>query len=150
MHAHDCWCCKDYWEAVGNLEIPGQEEPSGEPPRKRARHSDAGPSRTDRAESSPRANDPNTARGRLQAINAEVSRQQLERERQEDLKLEAMRKSGRHRKWGRMPPRGTPERYWEIGFPSTQAQKEINEIADQQTEEWERWKARDERYRKKD
>lgn len=149
MHAHDCPCCKDYWDITAQAEAAmtrerGETEDAGSSSRvgvaaaaaaakKRPRRSEpagAGKSRATSGEAvfeqmralgaGTTSNGNRTADGNAEEENHEQDR----------LHNERLQKAGRHRAWGRPP--ATPEGYWDLGFPSTSRQNAINEAADRQ------------------
>ncbi|OBZ76376.1 hypothetical protein A0H81_03416 [Grifola frondosa] len=106
LHAGDCECCRDYYEAIGPL-----------PPRLQAplwRSPESTPSKPSRA----------SVRGKQQGANfdgdlAESSRQAAIAQHKGAI--------SRHRQqWTRA---STPPGYWDIGFPDTQQVSDINESA---------------------
>ncbi|PWN92813.1 hypothetical protein FA10DRAFT_263568 [Acaromyces ingoldii] len=101
MHAFDCECCRDYYEAVGP---PPETTALGDPVHETSEQREA----------------------RMQE-----HRQQL----------------SRHRAYG--PPELTPPGYWDIGFPTTQKQKQLNQLAEEEHERKRRQMATDPRYRKR-
>lgn len=147
MHAHDCPCCKDYWDVTEQAEAAmtrerGETEDAGSSSRlgvaaaaaaakKRPRRSEpAGISRATSGEAvfeQMRALGAGTTSNGSRTADGNAEEEGHEQDR---LHNERLQKAGRHRAWGRPP--ATPEGYWDLGFPSTSRQNAINEAADRQ------------------
>lgn len=157
MHAYDCPCCKGYWDITLRQEeeradatAAGEGEAEANKAKKRPRHSE--PSRKTGAD----VFEEMRALGRAEAAGAASTtrrttgdpyEENLEQTRLAQERRKALQKAGRHRAWGGPP--ATPEGYWEIGFPSTPRQEQINEAAERERER--RWREveGDPRYRKR-
>ncbi|CAO1623186.1 unnamed protein product [Sympodiomycopsis kandeliae] len=151
MHAYDCPCCKDYWDAVGHSTTAVSPTPplASRPARNMTRtgsdcnHSTSprtGAITIDGSDDEEEESYPNDTRW--------TSRRAHEQRRKEQQEQAARQKSGRHRAWGR--PAATPEGYWEIGFPDTPRKEEINDSAKRQRLQKLKQVANDPRYRRKE
>ncbi|UZJ55315.1 hypothetical protein CBS101457_004635 [Exobasidium rhododendri] len=96
MHAYDCACCSEYYMIVGDAPLR-------------------------------RFEDPRASRGERRKDTAEEEAERCsedERDEEEHKRQIHRQAISRHRDRG--PPASTPPGYWDVGFPNTQKQEEIN------------------------
>ncbi|EED78212.1 predicted protein, partial [Postia placenta Mad-698-R] len=104
MHAFDCECCREYYEAVGplpaRLQAPLWKSPQSTPSKRTARSE------------------------HLTSVDLDIDADEAE---QEQAIAKHRQEISRHRQQWERPL--TPPGYWEIGFPDTQETSAINEKA---------------------
>jgi len=112
LHGGDCECCRDYYEAVGPLP-PRLAAPLWKSPSPGASQESPAPPRRQRAGS------PNPSSKILKRRDREIQEHKQE--------------VSRHRaKWAAP---STPPDYWNIGFPDTQQEQDINRRAKEMNED---------------
>ncbi|EPQ30325.1 uncharacterized protein PFL1_01851 [Pseudozyma flocculosa PF-1] len=137
MHGLDCDCCRDYWENIGPL-----------PPK-------AGPVRARAAQRGTKEGGGGEGGGEAEGDGEGEEEEAEEKDADADAaaarreaEIQARRQAtSRHRAWGL--PDTTPPGYWNINFPDTQQQDEINAQARLETERKRRRIAADPRFVKR-